>query len=329
LLATPGTGGREVDALSDLLRAVRLTGGVFLDAEFSAPWCIRSQLTPDDCHVFGVAPERVIATHCVIEGALRVALDGEPPLELGAGDLVLLARNDPHRLGSDLSLAPVTADGLIEPPGENGLAKIRHGGGGARTRIVCGYLASALAPNPLFESLPRVFALRSGTSSARDWIETSFRFAASELAGGRPGSDTVLAKLSELLFIEAVRACIATLPPDRTGWLAGLRDPHIGRALSLLHGRVAHAWSVEELAREVGVSRSVLGERFAALLGEPPMRYLGRWRMQLASLRLRESDDSIARIAAEVGYDSEAAFHRAFKRELGVPPATWRRRRAI
>jgi AraC-like DNA-binding protein len=136
----------------------------------------------------------------------------------------------------------------------------------------------------------------------------------------------VLAKLSELLFIEAVRACIAALPPDRTGWLAGLRDPHIGRALALLHGRVAHAWSVEELARQVGLSRSALGERFVALLGEPPMRYLARWRMQLAALRLRESDDPVARIAADVGYDSEAAFNRAFKRELGVPPARWRRR---
>jgi AraC-like DNA-binding protein len=190
---------------------------------------------------------------------------------------------------------------------------------------VCGYLSSGVATNPLFASLPRVFALRSGRESTRDWIESSFRFAADELAAGRPGSDTMLAKLSELLFVEAVRACIASLPPDRTGWLAGLRDPHVGRALSLLHARVAHPWSVEELAREVGVSRSVLGERFAALLGEPPMRYLARWRMQLASLRLRESDDSIAVIAADVGYDSEAAFHRAFKRELGAPPAAWRR----
>jgi AraC-like DNA-binding protein len=149
-----------------------------------------------------------------------------------------------------------------------------------------------------------------------------------ELAAGRPGSDTVLAKLSELLFVEAVRECIATLPPDRTGWLAGLRDPHVGRALALLHGRVAHPWTVDELARQTGLSRSALGERFAALLGEPPMRYLTRWRMQLAAQRLRESHDTVARIAAELGYDSEAAFHRAFKRELGVPPAAWRRGRA-
>ena len=314
------------DALSDVLRVVRLTGGVFLDAEFSEPWCIRAQLGPEDCRMFGVSPERVIATHYVFEGTARLALDGEPPVELGAGDLVLLARNDPHRLGSDLSRTPISVDDLIQPPGETGLATLRHGGGGARTRIVCGFLASGLSVNPLFASLPRVFTLRSGQGSARDWIESSFRFAAAELAAGRPGSDTVLAKLSELLFIEAVRAYIAALPPDRTGWLAGLRDPHVGRALALLHDRVAHAWTVEELARQVGLSRSALGERFAALLGEPPMRYLTRWRMQLAALRLRESDDPVARIAADVGYDSEAAFHRAFKRELGVPPARWRRR---
>jgi AraC-like DNA-binding protein len=316
------------DALSDVLRAVRLGGGVFLDAEFTAPWCVGARIGPEDCRAFGVAPERVIATHFVIEGELRLAVDGEPPVELGAGDLVLLARNDPHRLGSDLSRPPVPADDLILPAAEGGLATIRHGGGGARAHIVCGFLASELSANPLFESLPRVFALRSGQGSARDWIEASFRFAAVELAAGRPGSDTVLAKLSELLFVEAVRACIATLPPGRKGWLAGLRDPHVGRALALLHGRVAHPWTVDELARQTGLSRSALGERFAALLGEPPMRYLARWRMGIAARRLRESHDPVAQIAADVGYDSEAAFHRAFKRELGVPPAAWRRARA-
>ena len=314
------------DALSDVLRVVRVTGGVFLDAEFSAPWCVNSQITPDDCRAFQVAPERVIATHYVMEGELRLAVDGEPPVELGAGDLVLLARNDPHRLGSDLARTPVSADALMVPPGESGVATIRYGGGGARTRIVCGFLAGELSANPLFTSLPRVFTLRAGRGSARDWIESSFRFAASELAAGRPGSDSVLARLSELLLAQAVRACIETLPPGRTGWLAGLRDPHVGRALALLHERVSHAWTVEQLARGVGVSRTVLGERFAALLGEPPMRYLTRWRMQLAAQRLRESDDPVARIAADVGYDSEAAFHRAFKRELGFPPATWRKR---
>ena len=316
------------DALSEVLRTVRLTGGVFLDAEFSAPWCVGAQVGPEDCRAFGVASERLIATHYVLEGTLRLAVEGEPPVELGAGDLVLLARNDPHRLGSDLSLAPLPADDLIVPPGERALATICHGGGGARTRIVCGFLAGELPDNPLFTSLPRVFTLRSGAGRARDWLGTSFRFAAAELAAGRPGSDAALARLSELLFVEAVRACIATLPPDRSGWLAALRDPHVGRALGLLHGRVAHAWTVDELARQVGLSRSALGDRFAALLGEPPMRYLARWRMQLASLRLRESRDPLAGIAAAVGYDSEAAFNRAFKREVGVPPATWRRQAA-
>ncbi len=314
------------DALSEVLRAVRLTGGVFLDAEFSAPWCVGASIGPEDCRAFGIPSERVIATHYVLEGTVRLGLDGEPPVELGTGDLVLLPRNEPHRLASDLSLAPVSADVLIQPPGgENALAAIRYGGGGERSHIVCGFLASDLPENPLFASLPRVLTLRSGQTSARDWIASSFRFAAAELAAGRPGSDTILAKLSELLFVEAVRSCIAALTPDRTGWLAGLRDPHVASALALLHGRVAHAWTVDSLAREVGLSRSALGARFAALLGEPPMRYLARWRMQLASLRLRECHASLAQIGAEVGYNSEAAFNRAFKRELGVPPATWRR----
>jgi AraC-like DNA-binding protein len=312
------------DALSEVLRAVRLTGGIFLEAEFTAPWCVRSQLGPEDCRAYAVSPEGVIAAHYVFEGEVWLGVDGEAPVVLRAGDLVLLARNDPHLLGSDLALPAVPGDDLIEPPGAGRLATIRHGGGGARTRIVCGYLASS-GDNPLSTSLPRVLTLRPMEGSAREWVESSFRFAAAEVAAGRPGSDMVLAKLSELLFVEAVRACIARLPADRTGWLAGLRDPHVARALALLHERVAHPWTVDALARAIGVSRSVLGERFAALLGEPPMRYLTRWRLQLASRRLLECHDSLARIAADVGYDSEAAFSRAFKRELGVPPATWRR----
>ncbi len=311
------------DALSEVLRAVRLSGGVFLDAEFTAPWCVRSHLGPEDCRAFAVSPARVISAHYVFEGECMLGVEGEAPVALRGGDLVLLARNDPHLLGSDLARPAVSGDDLIEP-GAGGLATIRHGGGGARTRIVCGYLASA-GDSPLMDSLPRVLTLRQTEGSARDWVESSFRFAAAEVAAGRPGSDMILAKLSELLFVEAVRACIARLPADRTGWLAGLRDPHVARALALLHERVAHPWTVDELARAIGVSRSVLGERFAALLGEPPMRYLTRWRMQLASRRLLECHDALARIAADVGYDSEAAFNRAFKRELGMPPAAWRK----
>jgi AraC-like DNA-binding protein len=314
-----------MDALSEVLRAVRLTGGVFLDAEFAAPWCVGAHIGPEDCRALGVPSEQVVATHFVMEGTLSLSVEGEPPVELGEGDLVLLAANDPHKIGSDLSLPAIPADDLLTAPEGGGLATIRHGGGGARTRIVCGFLAGELFPNPLFSSLPAVFTLRSGQSSARDWLESSFRFAAAELAAGRPGSDTMLAKLSELLFVEAVRTYIASQPADRTGWLAGLRDPHVGRALALLHGRVGHSWTVDELARQVGLSRSALGERFAERLGDPPMRYLARWRMQLASLRLRESRDPIAQIAAEVGYESEAAFNRAFKREVGLPPAAWRR----
>jgi AraC-like DNA-binding protein len=312
------------DALSEVLRAVRLTGGVFLDAEFTAPWRVTAQIGADDCRAFGISHERVIGVHYVFEGECLVEVDGEQAVALRAGDLVLLARNDPHRLGSDLACPVVRGDELIQPGPDGRLATIRYGGGGPRTRIVCGYLASA-GENPLSASLPRVLTLRSREGSARDWVESSFRFAATELAAGRPGSDMVLAKLSELLFVEAVRVCIARLPPDRTGWLAGLRDPQIARALALLHERVAHPWTVDELARSIGVSRSVLGERFAALLGEPPMRYLTRWRMQLAARRLLEGHEALARIAAEVGYDSEAAFNRAFKRELGIPPATWRK----
>ena len=313
-----------VDALSDLLRAVRLSGGVFLDAEFSAPWCVSSRIGPEDCRAFGIATEQVIATHYVLDGELWLAVEGESPSKLGPGDLVLLARNDLHRLGSDLSHPPVSGDDLMQPAGDSGLATIRHGGGGARAHVICGFLASDLSANPLFASLPRVFTLRSSAVS-RDFVASSFRYAANEFAAANPGTDMMLAKLSELLFIEAVRGCIAELPPEHTGWLAGLRDPHVGRALGLLHARVADPWTVDALARAVGLSRSALGERFAALLGEPPMRYLTRWRMRVAANMLRDGGQNTANVAYAVGFNSEAAFNRAFKREYGIPPAAWRR----
>jgi AraC-like DNA-binding protein len=200
-----------------------------------------------------------------------------------------------------------------------------HGGGGALTRIVCGFLGSEAQHNPVLAALPAVLKLDVRHTAAAGWIESSFHFAASEVASGRVGSATILSKLSELLFVEAVRHYIASLPSDRRGWLAGLRDPYVGRALALLHARLAHAWTAEELAREVGLSRSAFAERFTTIIGDPPLRYLALWRMQLAAQRLTESHLPISQIAFEIGYESETAFNRAFKREFGAPPAAWRR----
>jgi AraC-like DNA-binding protein len=157
------------------------------------------------------------------------------------------------------------------------------------------------------------------------WIESSFRFAAHQLAEGRIESPAVLAKLAELLFVEAVRRYVRSLPPEASGWLAGLRDPVVGRALALLHSRMTHRWTTEELAQEIGLSRSAFAERFTSLMGEPPMRYLANWRMQVAAQRLKSSYEPIARIAFEIGYESEAAFNRAFRRTFDMPPMAWRK----
>jgi AraC-like DNA-binding protein len=194
------------------------------------------------------------------------------------------------------------------------------------TRIVCGFLCcQQLSEDPLLAALPDVLRLDTREGSAAEWIRVSFEFAADEIAAGRSGSEAILARLSELLFVEAVRRHIDSLPGEQTGWLAGLRDTYIGRTLALIHRRPNEAWTVDALAREAGMSRSALAERFTRLIGRPPMHYLQQWRLHLAAQRLRSSHDPLARIAFEVGYESEAAFNRAFKRLFGAPPATWRK----
>jgi transcriptional regulator GlxA family with amidase domain len=192
--------------------------------------------------------------------------------------------------------------------------------------MVCGFLGCASASgNPLIATLPPMLKLNVEQGGASEWIRSTFQYAAEEIAAGRPGSETVLAKLSELLFVEAVRRYAESLPPGQTGWLAGLREPFVARALTLLHRDIARRWTVDDLGREVGLSRSALADRFIRLIGVPPMHYLANWRMQVATQKLRDTNASLAQIAELVGYESEAAFSRAFKKAFGAAPATWRR----
>jgi AraC-like DNA-binding protein len=241
--------------------------------------------------------------------------------------MVLLPRNDRHILASEAGLSPVSGDHLAQSDSADGLARIRYGGGGEKTQIVCGFVGTDVRQHPLIDALPPVLTLDLNGTPSCDWVARSFRYASEELGSARPGSAAVLAMLSELLFVEAIRQYVATLPPDRRGWLSGLRDPVVGRALALLHTQIARAWTAEELAREVFLSRSAFAERFTALIGVPPMKYLATWRMQVAAQRLRETQRPITRIAMDVGYESEAAFTRAFKREHGASPAAWRKPR--
>ena len=314
-----------MDPFSDVLRVTRLSGGVFLEAEFSAPWCISGKISTDDCKPFLTAPRHVIASHFVAAGSMQLQAEGGDPIEVRAGEFVLLPHNHTHVFGSDLNAALKLARDVIQPPQGSGISRINYGGGGAKTQLLCGYLGSDAPFSPLLSALPPVLKLDVRATPSGAWIESSFRFAASEIAAGRLGSTTVIAKLSELLFVEAVGQFVAQLPEERRGWLAGLRDPQIGRALAVLHARPTEPWTAEALAVEVGMSRSVFAERFTSLIGQPPMQYLTAWRMHVAAQRLREGHGSVAQIGFAIGYESESAFSRAFKRQFGASPAVWRK----
>jgi AraC-like DNA-binding protein len=323
-----------MDALSDVLGAIRLTGAVFLQMELRAQWSYLTAPARAIADVLMPDADHVIPYHLLLEGTCFARLlDGEF-VQLGAGDLVMFPAGDRHVLAtaSDVSrqIEPTEITGeSLSFLKRNEVVPFTAGDSGRATRIVCGYLAcDKRLAEPIIGKLPRLLniSLRDGNAAA--WVRTSIQYSAAQSASERPGSAMVLARLSEVLFAETIRQHVETLPPEETGWLAALRDRHVGRTLALLHDKPAHPWTVDELARKVGLSRSALGQRFGALIGKPPMEYLMRWRILLAARHLRESRTPVIQIAAEVGYESEAAFNRAFKRELGVPPAAWRRQAA-
>jgi AraC-like DNA-binding protein len=314
-----------MDALSDVLRVVRMTGGVFLDARFTAPWSVEGRIDAFKLEPFLVAPEAVICFHYVVSGRLVALVDGAEEAELKSGDIVLFPRNEAHVLASAPNLTPEPAGDLVFHPPGTGIFNVKHGGGGDETHIVCGFLGSDGGANPLLQALPTMLTLNVTETPAGSWIAESFAFAAQQLARQDAGAGSIIGKLSELMFVEAVRRYIDGLSPQEAGWLAGLRDANVGRALALMHTKPAHDWTAEDLAGAVNMSRSAFADRFTQLIGMPPMRYLTNWRMQVAASKLRERRQTIAQIAFDVGYESEAAFTRAFRREMGQPPATWRK----
>ena len=315
-----------MDALSDVLKIAHLSGGVFLHAEFTAPWCLAARIAPELCAPFLGPTAHLIPYHFLVEGELVVSLQGSEPCTARGGEMILFPRNDLHLMGSDLSGTAVSMRDVLLPPEGSGLHSIRHGGGGAATRMICGYLGCEVTRgNPVFAGLPGIMQIRVEEVGPAEWIRSTFQYAASEIASGHAGSETVLAKLSELLFVEAVRRYARDLPPEATGWFAGLRDPVVARALALLHADIARNWSVDDLGRETGLSRSALADRFTRIMGMPPMHYLGDWRMHVAAQSLKSSTVPLAKLAGRVGYESEAAFSRAFRKAFGTAPATWRR----
>jgi AraC-like DNA-binding protein len=322
---------RPMDAVSDVLRVVRLSGAVYLNGTLTAPWCMIGRADAALCAAYLPRSERVVSYHLITEGSCWAQLVDDPTsaLRLTAGELLVVPQGEAHLMGSNLDISPAPTDLLLSgqmeaAPGE--VMTLSYGGGGTPTRIVCGFLAcDDTLSNPLLSSLPRIFKIDMRNDPRAAWLESSLKFAVAETADSRAGGTAILARLSELLFVEAVRCCIESLPPDQTGWLAGVRDRFVGRALSLLHARPVHPWTVDELARKVGLSRSALAQRFTELLGQPPMQYLARWRMQIAAQELLASSKSLAAVAEQIGYESEAAFSRAFRREFGMPPAGWRK----
>lgn len=313
-----------MEALEDVLRLTGLTGGVFLDAEFTAPWSVVGKVSAELCAPFMAPPERLAAFHYVVEGGLVVESEGQPPIYVKPGEAILLPHNEVHVLASAPGLTPISPRELFRTVAPNGVMRLSHGGGGERTQMVCGFFGGNTQLHPLLANLPPVLTLDLATVQGGEWMARTFAFAAQTSATGDAGAPTVLTKVAELMFMEAVRRYLAGLPPEETGWLAGLRDPAVGRAIALMHAKVSDDWTADALAREANLSRSAFAERFTTLIGVPPMRYLTNWRMQVAMQKLRETRLMVAQIAFEVGYESEASFTRAFRRETGLPPATWR-----
>jgi AraC-like DNA-binding protein len=318
-----------MDALSQTLRVVRLVGAIFIHARFTAPWCYQSPTADVAAPLLEPSAERVVIFHMLTEGECFVEMaSGAPPVRLMAGDVIVFPHGDAHRMASSPGLPPARSGRLAEVLTRRP-RQISYGGGGATTRLVCGYLAcDARLARMLLTGLPELVKVNVRGSNAGSWLEASVRYALAEARSPRPGGAGVLAKLAEVLFIEVLRLYMNEQAEGRTGWLAGVGDRIVGGALNALHARPAYAWTLEELARTAGTSRSVLAQRFTHLVGSSPMQYLTQWRMLLAANLLRASGAPLTHIAQDVGYQTDTAFSRAFRREYGMPPAAWRKNQA-
>ena len=333
-----------MDVLSDVLRVVRLSGAVFFTADFSSPWSLQSPIPEMLAPAVIPHAECVVLFHILVDGECEVECAGHPLTAMASGDVIVFPRGDQHTMRTHgmATTTPITS--IFSPGGDGDPPQLSYGGGGRASQFVCGYLNCDQRFSPLVEALPTMLVVRSrddySTIEAVDasgshpsvvppgsgtWLGTTLKFTINEARAARPGNAAMLGRLTELMFVEILREYMHRLPQNQRGWLAGVKDPQVGKVLRLLHTDPVHDWTVDELAREAAVSRSALAQRFTDLVGETPMRYLANWRMQLAKQMMREGAHNIQEVATRVGYDSEAAFNRAFKRSTGTPPATWRK----
>ena len=318
-----------MDALPEVLRAIRLDSAIYFNVEFSEPWCLTSPDSRTLAPMLARESGHVIIFHLLSEGRAYIELEEGERVTLSPGDLVTFPHGHGHRMGGGRPVTPIDAGAALPGFLKRGLELLCAGGGGASCRFICGFLLCDPQLSQAFlGGLPPLIKVNIRDDPSGQWLENSLRFSVTQAANREAGAGAMLAKLSEAVFAETLRRYVRQLPEGQTGWLAGLRDAGIGRALTLLHHRHAHPWTVAELAREAGLSRTVLSERFRHFLCESPMAYLTRWRLQLGARALTATSQGVAQIASEVGYESEAAFNRAFKREYGLPPAAFRRDRA-
>ena len=334
-LPAPRSGVQQAtrDVLSDVLHAAKLTGALFFLVDAAPPWEVGVPESKAFAPIILPRVQHVISYHVVTHGRCWGALIGRPPVALAAGDILVFPHGDPYVMSS----APVEHDDVevassieffrLMAAGRLPFTVTEGGSGAERLHLMCGFLGCDARPfNPLLQTLPRMLHVHGASAPEPDLLSRLIELTIAESRADRAGGECIRLRLSELLFVEVVRRHLASLPAAQTGWLAGLKDRAIGRALSLLHERPERAWTLDELARAVGLSRSALADRFSGFVGQPPMQYLTHWRMQVAARLLADGAPKVASVALQVGYSSEAAFSRTFKKVTGVSPAEWRRR---
>jgi len=316
-----------MDALSEALNSVRMTGAIFYQAKCTAPWGFLVPPLRSVAHVLAPGSERLVAYHLVTEGKAIVRSEGMEDVLIEAGDIVIDPHGDKaHAVFNGTPSRFVDSEAELDKLVSGELTAMEIDGGGEPTSFVCGYFGCERHAEKLFlAGLPRMIKINVRRDTSGEWLESLIRHLVSEVGSTRPGQSVLLCKMGEALFIEALRRYMEELPPEQTGWLAGARDPIVGAALAAMHRKPCHHWTLDELAADAGASRSVLSERFARFLGEPPLTYLARWRLQLAARLLETTRKTVIHVASDVGYESEAAFNRAFKREFSLPPAQYRR----